>query len=422
VTIQFTCADCEPGAHCGYAYVSATCSGYGITSSSPAICGQKYITLTAPPGGTQYLWTGPTNGIVGTDTTATIKVDSAGTYKVIIVPVTGKSCADTLSITIKKVPGPPPIPSFTADTVCLGTATQFTNTSNPAAGAGVSFYWDFYNNGIINDSTANPSWTFSSPGVYNVQLNEVSNGCGMDTIIKIKVDSLPVTSFTAKNTCQGQAVTFTNTSTGASSYTWYFGNGSTSSAVSPTYTYTLSGTYTVSLVGTNAGKCKDSVTKTIVIKPTPVITVSGIDSVCQGASTTLTASGANNYNWQPINKNGATVTVSPSTTTTYTVSGTKGGCTGDTTVVVKALPSPTLTLTASPDTICSGSSTTLSVSSSGGTSSYTWSPSSSLNTSTGTDVTATPTVSTIYNVNSTGANGCVGKDSIRVTVFGSGVN
>jgi|GEM_PF-849654 gliding motility-associated-like protein len=415
VTIQFTCADCSPGAHCGYAYVSATCSGYGITTSSPAICGQKYITLTAPPGGTQYIWSGPTNGIVGTDTTATIKVDSAGTYKVIIVPVTGKSCADTLSITIKKVPGPPPIPSFTADTVCVGIATQFTNTSNPGAGVGTSFYWDFYNNGTINDSTTSPTWTFSAPGVYSVQLNEVHNGCGMDTIIKIKVDSIPAASFTVKNTCVGQAVTFNNTSTGANSYSWYFGNGSTSSAVSPTYTYPTSGTYTVSLVAGN-GHCKDSVSKTITIVAAPKIIVAGTDSVCQGSSTTLTASGAGAYVWQPGNLTGKTVNVSPTVTTTYTVSGTKGGCTGDTTVVVKALPSPTLSLDATPDTICSGSSTALGAS---GAASYTWSPSSSLSASTGSFVTGTPTVTTKYVVTGT-SSGCSSKDSVTVTVFGSG--
>lgn len=421
VTLQFEAADCSLGGHFGYAYVSATCTPISIITSSPAICGQNHVTLTAPIGAAGYLWSGPANGIIGSDTTQSIKVDSAGTYQVILYPYTGKSCADTLSITLKRLPGPPPAPFFTADTVCAGSGTQFTNASNPAAGTpGTSFYWSFYSNGVINDSTANPNWVFTQPGTYNVQLIEINNGCGNDTTIKVKVDSVPVVNFRANNTCVGQTVNFTNTSTGATGYSWNFGNGSSSTAVSPTTTYTVAGTYTVTLVATDSGKCKDSISKTIKINAVPVIKITGKDTICPGSSTKLTASGAFNYNWQPGGQFGKTITVSPTTTTTYTVSGSNGnGCTAEDSVKVVVLPVPNLVITANPsDTICLGNSTVLNVS---GAVTYTWGPSAGLTPTTGASVTASPTVTTTYTViAAASANGCSAKDSNTVTVFGPG--
>ncbi len=81
VTIIFEAGDCSLGGHFGYAYVSSSCSPYGLIASSPALCGQKTVTLTAPPGATSYKWTGPPgNSIVGANNTQIITVDSAGTY------------------------------------------------------------------------------------------------------------------------------------------------------------------------------------------------------------------------------------------------------------------------------------------------------------------------------------------------------
>jgi len=430
ITIQFTTADCAPGGHFAYAYVSASCSnnGFSITSSSPLLCGQKYITLTAPQGASQYLWSGPAKGIISSDTTQSIKIDSAGTYQVILTPYGGgKACADTLTITIKKGLGLPPIPSFTADTVCAGSATQFINTSIPLVGPGISYYWSFYSNGVINDSATSPNWAYSQPGIYNVQLNEINNGCGVDTIIQVKVDSMPVAAFRDNNTCANQTVTFTNQSTGATSYTWYFGNGSTSNAVNPTTTYTVAGTYTVSLVASDRGKCKDSISKTITINALPVITITSTSTIvrdtitmCPGNKVNLTAAGGFNYSWQPGNIFGKTITVSPTSTTTYTVSARNGsGCTGEDSITIVVLPIVTLTLTTTPDTICQGNSSTLNVS--GGTSTYTWAPNTSLSASTGAGpITATPTTTITYTVTAAGTNGCSAKDSATVTVFGPG--
>jgi gliding motility-associated-like protein len=412
VTIQFEAVDCALGGHFGYAYVDASCSPLGLISSSPAFCGQKTISLTAPPGGTTYSWTGPTGGIVGQDTAQTITIDSAGNYQVIVTPVTGKFCADTISINIPKAPGPPPIPFFTADTVCQGTATQFTNASNPLTGAGVKFYWNFNGLGTYQDSTTNPSYTFSKAGTYPVKLYEVNNGCGTDTTINIKVDSNAVAAFIAANTCVGQTVNFTNNSTGAVSYSWSFGDGGNSTLVNPTHVYASGGTYTVTLVASSGGKCSDTVKQAISITPAPVVTVTGKDSICPGTFTTLTASGATTYTWTGPTGIiiGNPITVSPSSTATYTVSGSKGSCSGDTTFVVYVLTAPTPAIVTKPDTICVGSSSTLVAS---GGSTYTWSTGATTDS-----ITVSPSLTTTYTL--TAHNGiCSANTTAEVVVIGS---
>lgn len=72
-------------------------------------------------------------------------------------------------------------------------------------------------------------------------------------------------------------------------------------------------------------------------------TTASNSSICNGQSTTLTASGATSYTWQPGNLSGASIVVSPNTTTTYTVTGTvAGGCTNSSTRVITVSPCNTI--------------------------------------------------------------------------------
>lgn len=146
----------------------------------------------------------------------------------------------------------------------------------------------------------------------------------------------------------------------------------------------------------------------------PIVT-SAPTTVCSTSNTQLTASApvALNYAWTPTTNLtpsdglGATVTAAPTTTTTYTVTGTDAttSCTLQKTVLITVVAPaavPTLTLTNSTPTICSGVTTsTLTVS---GANTYTWSPAAGLSATTGTSVTANPATTTTYTV--TGTTGC----------------
>ena len=210
------------------------------------------------------------------------------------------------------------------------------------------------------------------------------------------------TTTTSASICIGASTTIT--ASGASTYTWMPGNltGSTIT-VSPITTTT----YTVT--GTDAQGCINSATRIITVNPLPVVTTTTTAAtICIGASTTITASGATTYAWMPGNLTGATVTVSPIATTTYTVTGTNAnGCINTTTRIITVNPLPVVTATSTAAAVCAGASVTLN---GGGATSYTW------NNNVTNAVSFVPTATATYTVTGTNANACVNTATITVTV------
>ncbi len=134
-------------------------------------------------------------------------------------------------------------------------------------------------------------------------------------------------------------------------------------------------------------------------------------TICLGESATLTVSGADTYVWSTGSTNNS-ITVSPTTTTVYTVTGTAtGGCTGTISATVNVSPLPTVTATASPTSICTGQSSTLTAS---GANTYTWSTGG-----TGSSISVSPASNTTYTVTGTSVDGCTGTASVSVTVSSS---
>lgn len=147
----------------------------------------------------------------------------------------------------------------------------------------------------------------------------------------------------------------------------------------------------------------------------PIVQLNGTTAICQGASTTLNASGATTYSWSPSTglntSSGNTVIANPSSTQTYTVVGTTNGCTNTKTITVDVTPLPTVTASAN-TSVCDGSSATLTT---GGATTYSWSPSTGLNTTTGNTVIATPSSTQTYIVTGT-QNGCTNTAVVTVSV------
>lgn len=152
--------------------------------------------------------------------------------------------------------------NFTADyiTGCSPLVVHFTNSSSGAT----SYFWNLGN----GDSShlANPSTSYITAGTFTVTLTAYNGTSSSTHTITITVYPSPVVSFTASDTaiCPGSAIAFTSTSTlgtsGAGTYTWAFGDGSSSTAASPTHVYGSPGFYNVSLVVTNSEGCTTSLT------------------------------------------------------------------------------------------------------------------------------------------------------------------
>ncbi len=211
-----------------------------------------------------YLWN------FGDNTTSTLPnpshaYTSNGLYTVTLICYVSGSCNDTLVRTAyinvhdNIVSG-----SFAASPVngCIALTVNFSNTSTN----GTSCLWNFGDN---QTSTAtNPSHTYTDSGTYSITLityNTSACGTVSDTLNAsdyITVFPTAAASFTADTVsgCAPFSVQFTNTSTSADSYLWDFGDASTSATINPNHTYTIAGTYTVSLIAYSLHGCNDTIT------------------------------------------------------------------------------------------------------------------------------------------------------------------
>jgi gliding motility-associated-like protein len=194
----------------------------------------------------------------------------------------------------------------------------------------------------------------------------------------------------------------TLTATGGVTYLWSTGATSAAITVNPTTTTT----YSV-LVG--VGSCTDTTSVTVSVASAPSPAISGNTAICAGQQTTLTASGGGTYLWN-TNATTTSITVSPSTSTTYSVVVTdpSTGCTADTSIAVVVLPSPSITLTG-PSNVCSGSNATLIAT---GAVSYVWSNGSSTGS-----ITVNPTTTSTYTVTGTSVNGCTSTSTVTINVI-----
>jgi PKD-like domain/Secretion system C-terminal sorting domain len=215
--------------------------------------------------------------------------------------------------------------------------------------------------------------------------------------------------------CQGVSTNFTITPDIYSTfYTWTVPNGlifnSGQNTATINVTAGLAGTYWVYVMGVN-GPCSlngpmDSIQVTVLPLPTVAATSGG--DVCLGNVSSLSASGAVTYDWQPGSLTGAFITPTLSNTTTYVVTGTDAnGCSATTTVTAVVNQLPMVTSNTSAITVCSGDMVTLF---GAGAVSYSWSGGITDN------VAFSATATTTYTVTGTDANGCSNTATSDVTV------
>jgi hypothetical protein len=245
-----------------------------------------------------------------------------------------------------------------------------------------------------------------TPGAtYFIQLDSYSAAVSSETttIILTDMGSPLNTSFTglAANYC---LPTGSNTLTPAVTGGLFTINTSTTTVTS--FSASTVGSYTVNyaLYG-----CKS--TSVTTVNPNPTLTVVASNTaICNGSSVTFTASGATNYTWSPVGGTSDIATVSPTTTSTYSVVGQSTlGCSSTATVALVVNNAPTLSISASSTVICSGGSSSATLTANSSSSNYTWSPS----TNTSAVEIVSPTALTVYTVTSENM-GCVSTATIAI--------
>lgn len=367
-----------------------------ISADKQQVCtgGTVVFTDQSSNSPTSWNWSFP-GGSPATSTAQnpTVTYATSGNYDVTL-EVTNASGTQSKTFTNQVIVDAPPSVNAIASevTICEGEST------NLSANGASSYTWD---NGLGNGASHTVSPTVST----TYEVTGTSGDCSNTATVEVIVTPGITVSVSAsqQEVCAGNSVTLT--AGGASSYTWNNGLGSgATQTVSPTATtiYEVTGT---------DGNCSNTATVEVVVTSGLNVTVSASQQeVCIGNSVTLTAGGASSYLWDNGLGSGGSKSVSPTTTTTYTVSGTDGGCSNDATITITVKDAPVVQVSANNQTICEGDNTTLNAS---GADSYSWSPASSLNTSTGSSVIASPTSSTVYTV--IGSNLC-GTDSETVSV------
>jgi gliding motility-associated-like protein len=218
--------------------------------------------------------------------------------------ITSNTCmSDTMTKTIYV--NQLPTASATASLLrCPQVNVTFTSTSIPNDGVLNSWSWNFGDATAVQNQTAFAPIThaYAADGNYTVKLwVKTDKGCVSDTFnLPITINPKPTPNFTfPANICLPQGATqFTNTSTitsGTMSYQWNFGDGGSSTLVSPLYNYTGVGPYNAQLIATSDKGCIDSITKPVnTIRPQPKSGFTNNGEVCLSDSLSFTSTSNGN--------------------------------------------------------------------------------------------------------------------------------
>jgi len=185
------------------------------------------------------------------------------------------NCVATVARSII-IPVPPAV-NFSIQNSCSGQDAVFTDTTPVSMDPIASLIWDFANQGTGSGSPV--SHNFATIGTYPIKMTATTqSGCLYPITKNVVITKTPTADFIS-STESGPPplqVEFTNTSKDATSFFWEFNDPAktTSTALSPSFTYTTLGNYTVNLTATSLQGCKDIFTKGIqVIIPAPDLAI-----------------------------------------------------------------------------------------------------------------------------------------------------
>ncbi|MEM8908719.1 MAG: PKD domain-containing protein, partial [Bacteroidota bacterium] len=274
-------------------------------------------------GATSYQWVfgdGATSGEFAPNHIYT----TPGTY--VVTLSASNACGMTEQAQILEILAAPTA-SFTADVLsgCEPLTVQFQDQSLATV---TSWNWSFPGGSPSNSTLANPQVVYTAAGTYPVSL-EVSNATGSDQLFLnnyINVEAGPTANFSLSLT--GNMLTTNNLSTGASTYFWEFGDGTTSTQASPSHNFSSGGTYTVTLTASNNCGSETSQQTVVVEEQLAVAFTANFTEACAPFVfnfSDLSSSSVNSWNWSfpggnPASSTEQEPTVVYSTPGTYPVS------------------------------------------------------------------------------------------------------
>ncbi len=411
----------------------------GNISGDDELCpGTATYSIQPVQGAVDYTWTVSGGGTItqgqGTESITVNWTASGGPYTVSVVA--NSTCASSnpsvIQVTVKD--GVPATPGTIngQNTVCSGSQ----NYTVPVVAGATSYDWTISGGGTITQGQGTNSitidWTGAS-GSYTISVT-ASNDCGTSSASTLSITILPAEPATpgqingTVNACPDINVYLVNDVPNATGYTWSVsgggsivdGQGSNTASIQ----WNTPGTYTVSVIASNT--CGNSAPQTIevTVNPAPnapLVNISN-DDICEGESTTITATGSGSgnisYNFFDAATGGnflgnSPLTVSPVTTTTYYLEVVNDfGCRnsgGRVPVTVNVKAAPSAAVVAEGNEVCFGESATLSASATPAGTTITWWSTATGGTLLGTGSTyntGSLTENTTIYVQAEGSNGC----------------
>jgi hypothetical protein len=373
--------------------------------------------------GATYSWTVVQSNVSGAtagfgtsiNQTLTATTSTAGTATYTITP-SANGCNGTPIVVVVTVNPTPNVVALPASqTICSGANTSIAlSTTNGVAGA--TYSWTVVQSGVTgatasSGATINQTLTAtgSTAGTVTYTITPAAGGCnGTPIIVIVTVNPLPdvVAAPNAETICSG-ATTSINLSTSngvaGATYSWTVVQSNVSGAtagfgtsINQTLTATTSaaGTATYTITPTANGCNGTPIVVVVTVNPTPnVVALPASQTICSGANTSIALSTTNGvagatYSWTVVQNNvsgatassGATInqtltaTGSTAGTATYTITPNAGGCNGlPITVIVTVNPLPDVVAAPNAETICSGATTNINLSTSNGVAGATYS-------------------------------------------------
>lgn len=405
---------------------NSNCWQPAITSPSNQICTGQTVRLSAKPAlGVTFNWT-KDGSSVQTSAQEYFDATAAGTYKVTVTGTFDTGCALASSdfVLAQNNNAFPTDPTINNNVPCSGAAL---NLSTPTV-ATASYAWA----GPSGFTSTNQNPTISSVtdkngGAYTLQLT-LANGCKSNIITKIldvaSVPVLPIAASPSLNGCTGGSITLSVSGSGFT-FQWNKGGvaigGQTGSSLALTSLAAASeGDYSVTVTSI-ANTCSQETGKaTVKVLSAPTVNFTTTGPLCKGSVITFNdqstgdSRGTLTYQW---NFDGTNTSTQQNPTFTYNTPNSYnpslqvsygGACavsTSKSLTIVNATV-PAILSTANP--ICTGDQTTLSVS--GTFSTYTWTG------VTGSTSSVVITQAGVYGVNTVDASGCTGTATLTITL------
>jgi hypothetical protein len=323
----------------------------------------------------------------GTGDPLSFTVNQTGSYRIVAETVPGGCTNDMTGIADLLVNPLPVVTVGSNSPICAGQALNLTATG------GTSYAWSGpggYVSAVQNPTRANATPAMS--GTYTVTVTDAKT-CQNSANTAVTVNARPTAVVSGSTTiCNGGSATVTITLTGTQPFSFTYTDGTTPTTVNNhnglTYTFNASPatttTYTVTSLTDNntcgalAGDITGSAVITVNPRPTSVLSGGGV-TTCNGTPVNLTVTLTGTAPWNitytdgigsfnaTANSSPYTLSVNPSTTSTYTITGLSDalGCpvigadmTGSALVTVNPRPTSTLSIVG-PDELCNGGSTTI---------------------------------------------------------------